>query len=429
MTPREEPPASEHREALVSGFPGSGPVTPAVVRVIDERPIGGASLEGSTSGGGTYADALDEGRLHYVLDVEGIRALISSNTPAILLIAEGTYDFGATATKLIACSEACDAANPLAKQNVGLSSCASGATQFEVDDTHEVLHVGSNKTVIGLGKGAILRNAELSLADASNVILRNLSLVDNNSNVVGQGNGIMLTPASHVWIDHCTFRNDGRWYVSITSDLDEAGKAVLKEAGYVTLTYNLFDGMVEGICRQRSQYVFGTRRNPALTFAYNWFYRSENRNPFLFGPETWAHIFNNYWSDVSYAGVAAACGAAAVLQGNAFAASYSALSINDNGVTDTPYCAANPWGKVYAPMNTGTDEDNRFDSTSTLALHDQPTDGTGMTKPSRRSGHVFTVTAPTKSGTSTEIYEVTLFADPATVASEVKAKAGAGKLF
>jgi pectate lyase len=187
--------------------------------------------------------------------------------------------------------------------------------------------------------------------------------------------------------------------------------------------------MVDGVCEQRAQSVIATSRNPALTLAYNWFNRSYNRNPFLYGPETWAHVFNNYCSDVDYAGLAVACNASVLMQGNAFESTNSALSINDNGSGTYSYCTANPWGKAYAPMNTGTDEDNLFDSSSTLTLHSQPTDGTGLTKPTRISGHRFTLTVPTDSGASTETYEVTLNADPTTVAAQVKATAGAGTLF
>lgn len=412
------------------GIAGTGPVTPAVAAAIDERPIGGASLNGGTTGGGTYADALNKGQLYYVDSVEGIRALISSDTPAILLIAEGKYDFGTTATKVAVCSQTCDATALIAAQTTVMSesSCTSGAP-FEVDDTEETLRFGNNKTLIGLGKGAILRNALVLLSNASNIILRNLAILDNNPSVFNLGGGIEMMPSDHVWVDHCTFRNIGRAYINISASIDGDTQAILKEAGYTTLTYNLFDGMVEGFCRQRSQFVLGTRRVPALTLAHNWFYRSENRNPLLAGPETWAHVFNNYWSDINYSGLAAACAGAALMQGNAFESATSALSINDNGADSVSYCAANPWGRVYAPMNTGTDEDNLFDSKSTLTLHGQPTDGTGITKPVRRSGHTFALTAPTKSGTTSEAYEVTLMADPASVAADVKTKAGVGTLF
>lgn len=405
----------------------AGPVTPAVAATIDERPIGGASLNGGTNGGGTYLDAYNGGQLFYADNEGAIRDLIGDPEPRVILIAEGSYDFGTTAARVVTCTQACSPTTPVAQMTT--NNCAADASTFETPDTEEYLRFGPNKTLIGLGKGATFNNAELSLSHVSNVILRNLTIQNVAPNIAGQGWGINLWPGDHVWVDHCTFRNIGRGYVNIRTSQEDPNNAELITTitGYVTLTHNIFDGKVDGICDQRAQTVVATNRNPALTFAYNWFNRSYNRNPFLMGPETWAHVFNNYWTDVNYAGLAAACSAVALLQGNTFESTNSAISINDNGV-DSTLCASSPWGRVYAPMNTGTDEDNVLDSSSTVTLHNQPTDGTGLMNPSRVSGHRFNLTVPTDPG-STETYEITLQADPMTIAEQVKATAGAGNLF
>ncbi len=406
---------------------GNGPVTPAVAAAIDERPIGGASLNGGTTGGGTYVESLAAGQLYYVDNVEGIHDLAESAGPKVILIAEGTYDFTLPGTELSGCFQACGTATPVAEQFTTTTVCAGDS----VKDTHDTLRMAPNKTLIGLGKGATFSNITVSLSvGTSNAIFRNLTIENVTPNVITKGVGLNIWSGDHVWVDHCTFRNIGKSYLNISSDIDSDTYAISQESGYITITNNYFDGKVDGICEQRSQFVVGTRRNPALTLAYNRFERSFNRNPFLFGPETWAHVFNNSWSDISYAGLAVACDASVIMQGNSFESTNSLLSINDNGAdaTDSPYCAAKPWGKAYAPMKTGTDEDNLYDDASTLTLHSQPTDGTGITKPSRVSGHRFRLTVPTDPG-ATETYEVTLNADPATVAAQVKAGAGAGNLF
>lgn len=407
---------------------GAGPVTPAVRLAIDERPIGGASLNGGTTGGGNYADAIANGQIHYVDSLQGVRDHISSDTPAILLIAEGTYAFATTPKQITVCDQACNPATPVTKQ--AIINC-DGVATYEVTDTHEFLRFGSNKTLIGLGKGATFTNAMISLSNVTNIILRNLTIQDVLGNVFGAGAGfgINLWPGDHIWVDHCTFRNIGSSYFNIKSTLDGETYQTLAESGYITITHNYFDGKTDGLCGQRARSVLSTNQVSALTSAYNWFYRSARYNTELFGPDSWAHVFNNLWSDVSQQGLASLCGATAISQGNAFESTTAALTSSNSGVGTYPFCTTESYGKLYAPMNVSTDENNLLDSASTLSLASQPTDGSNLTKPVRRSGHVFAVTAPTKSGTSTETYEVALIADPATVAAQVKAAAGAGKLF
>lgn len=77
--------------------------------------------------------------------------------------------------------------------------------------------VGANKTIIGLGTDATLIG-DLSLLGVSNVIIRNLYFT-NPSNL-GEGDGVTLRRADHVWIDHCTFTDcaDGELDIVAASD-------------------------------------------------------------------------------------------------------------------------------------------------------------------------------------------------------------------
>jgi pectate lyase len=411
------------------GISGAGPVTPAVATAIDERPIGGASLNGGTTGGGTYAESLALGRLHYVDSVDELRALIRSEDPAVLLIAEGTYTFATTPKAVSVCDQACEPATPLAQQIAIAAYCNNGETRYEISDTHEFLRFGSHKTLIGLGKGAVFQNAMISLSNVSNIIIRNLTIENVGSNVNGLGYGINLWPGDHVWVDRTTFRNIGKGYFNIMSSLDGTTGQTIVETGYITITRCHFDGKVDGVCTQRSPSTLGTNQNPAVTLAYNWFHGSSRYNAFLFGPSTWGHAFNNLWTNIDRQGLGVACGSTGLLQGNVFESTTSAIFNSDSGAGSYPFCAAGNFGKLYAPMSTGTDEDNVVDGNSTLALGGQPTDGTGLVKPIRRTSHTFSLTTPTKGGTSTETYEATLIADPSTVAARVKAEAGAGTLF
>ncbi|MGC4089640.1 MAG: hypothetical protein QM756_17480 [Polyangiaceae bacterium] len=416
-----------------AGLAGAGAAAGAdarVVAVVDERPIGGASLHGGTTGGGTYAAASSAGRLLVVDTVDALRAAVSGDEPTVVLLSEGSYAFSATATDVSVCTQACTPSTPLASQTVPAGSCDDGATLFSVKDTHETLRIGKNKTLIGLGKGATLSNVSLSLSGSSNIILRNLFVVDLLQDVKGTGDAVLVWPGDHIWIDHCTFRNIGRAYLNIVSSYtDDGSQTVTAESGYMTLTHNEFDGKVDGACGQRSSFVVGTSRNPGLTFAHNWFHGARARTSYLFGPGSWAHFFNNYYSDIDGSGASVACGASALLQGNVFESSIGALYNGDEGAPTWKFCATGKYGQQYAPMGGTSDQDNLVDAASSLNLHGQPTDGAALVRPIALGSHRYTISAPASLTASAATYEVTLAAATNTVAADVKASAGAGRLF
>ncbi|MEU5026842.1 pectate lyase family protein [Streptomyces milbemycinicus] len=95
---------------------------------------------------------------------------------------------------------------------------ASAARQAERVE----LAVGSNTTLVGVGRDAVLKGASLQVKDASNVIVRNLELRDAydcfpvwQPNTGGLGDwktaydNIWLRGANHVWVDHVTISDKG----------------------------------------------------------------------------------------------------------------------------------------------------------------------------------------------------------------------------
>jgi pectate lyase len=427
LTPAEQGSAGTGSTASAGG----SKLQPATIRIIDERPIGGASLSGGTSGGGTHAEAVARGALYVVEDLPALRQRVGGDAPAVILIAEGSYTSTAALPRAVrVCNRPCAAGSPLASERIIEAYCTSGQPIFDAHTNFETLRIGSNKTIIGLGRGAALRNVELDLSGSTNIILRNLSIQDIAPDISGKGDGINIWPADHLWIDHCTLRNIGHAYITIHSSWDEENNQSLSvEASHITLTHNHFDGHVAGVCSQRSGYVLGTSRNPALTVAYNWFSGGSARNGYLFGPGTWAHVFNNYWSDIDHAALSVACGAVGVAQGNVFENTISAFNNADDGVSTWKFCSIGLFGKLYAPLAARSDEQNLLDARSTLSLHDQPTDGAGIALPARLAGHRFELLVPGTFGRASQSYEFSLEPDPATVATLVRANAGVGRLF
>jgi pectate lyase len=414
-----------------SGNGGGSPVDLSKdwVAKINERPIGGASLEGGTQGGGLYESALRLGQVFVARSVEDIRDKVSGDSPAILLIEEGDYTFSGATTTLKVCERACPSAVPLAKETTVNKYCTNGEAVFDVDVDYEILRIGKNKTIVGLGNGAIFHNAEVDVSGSSNVILRNIAITDVSPTVIGSGEGLLLWPSDHIWVDHCTFRNIGRAFVNVVSSWDEENEqALVVESGFITFTNNHFDGWVDGGCGRRSTFVFSTSRNPGLTLANNFFERSNNRNGYFFGPGTWAHVFNNYWRDIDHSGLGVACGGVVLAQGNVFESTADGLYNNDDGVPTWKFCASGLFGKLYAPLTSSDDEVNLLLSGSTMSLHGKPVDGAGLMLPERILDHEFNVLVPVRDKTPAS-YHVTLLETPIMVTDTVGVKAGIGHLF
>ena len=173
----------------------------AISAIVDEQPIGSASLLGGTTGGGTLATAQNSGHLVIVNSASEFLNSVSGDTPTVIPISEGTYDFTLSPGRVgQACTVACDPNTPVATETVAAASCATTATLFDVNSTYDIARVGNNKTIIGLGAGATLKNVELDLSESSNVILRNLSLRDINPGIFHDGEAVRMWPADHVWI-------------------------------------------------------------------------------------------------------------------------------------------------------------------------------------------------------------------------------------
>jgi pectate lyase len=193
---------------------------------------GWAAAAGGTTGGA----AADDAHVFTVTDRAGlVRALDGgSATPKIIRIA-GTIDAntdddgdrldcadyaadGYTKRAYLAAYDprtwgAARPSGPL--EDARKASAARQAERIE-------LAVGSHTTLVGLGDDAVLKGASLRIADADNVIVRNLELRDAydcfpvwQPNTGGLGDwkaaydNIWLRGASHVWIDHVTISDKG----------------------------------------------------------------------------------------------------------------------------------------------------------------------------------------------------------------------------
>ena len=181
--------------------------------------------------------------------------------------------------------------------------------------------MGSNTSIVGLGAGSGISGASLILDNAQNIVIRNLTIEDVNPALVEAGDGISLANGSHVWLDHLRFRK--------ISD----GHVDMKNSQNITLSWNHFDGFNPAVCGSQHHYT-NLVQQTQVTFHHNFWDKVSGRNPKLIDYRTRAHIFNNYWRNVTYFAVSADEGAQGKLEANYFENSAKPHWNNGSGYLD-----------------------------------------------------------------------------------------------
>jgi pectate lyase len=281
---------------------------------------GWAAAEGGTTGGA----AADDAHVYTVTDRAGlVRALDNgSDTPKIIKIA-GTIDANTDddgdhldcadyATDGYALEKYLAAYDPRTWGSAKPSGPQEEARQASAAKQAErvVLRVGPNTTIVGLGKGAVLKGASLQVRDADNVILRNLDLRDAydcfpvwQPNTGGLGDwktaydNVWLAGATHVWVDHVTASDKGhpdaaeptyfaRNYLRHDGLLDITGGSDL-----VTVSWSRFADHDKAMLIGNSDTATGDRGRLRVTLHHNTFESVVQRAPRVrFGQ---VHLYNN----------------------------------------------------------------------------------------------------------------------------------------
>ena len=171
------------------------------------------------------------------------------------------------------------------------------------------LNLTSDKTLIGLGTGSGIKGGTVSIADASNIALRNLTIQDaydpfphyesgDGFNAQHDAIGIQGT-CSNIWIDHCTLKDTlYAGTVSISDDKSEKwqtydGLCDMKgDVKNITVSNCKFmehdKTMLVG-----SSDTDGSNKTRTLTLSGNYFYNCGQRLPMARNVK--AHIYNNYY--------------------------------------------------------------------------------------------------------------------------------------
>ena len=169
----------------------------------------------------------------------------------------------------------------------------------------DVISITSDKTLLGIGT-AHLRGIELSINQARNIIIRNITI----SHVTPQ-DAIEINGASkNILIDHCEFYSDR----DHGTDYYDGLLDIKNESSFITVSWSSFHDHYK-VCLISSGDEQVADTVTRVTFHHNYFYNCESRLPSIrFGR---AHIFNNYYRD-SHTAINARMGACVRVERNYF---------------------------------------------------------------------------------------------------------------
>jgi pectate lyase len=155
-----------------------------------------------------------------------------------------------------------------------------------------VISVKSNKTLIGVGDTAHLRGIELSINQARNVIIRNVT-VSHVQDTLDTNDAIEINGSSkNIVIDHCELYSDR----DHDKDYYDGLLDIKNQSTFLTVSNCSFHDHYKAVLISSgdTQYADSVIR---ITFHHNYFFNCGSRLPLIrFGK---AHIFNNYYKDCS----------------------------------------------------------------------------------------------------------------------------------
>lgn len=150
------------------------------------------------------------------------------------------------------------------------------------------IRLKSNKTIVGVGSGSGFTGGGLDLTDASNVILRNLTIVKASGGV--ERDAITILRSRHVWVDHCDLSSElvGGKYDGLV-DITHA-------SDWITVSWTaLHDHRDSSLIGHSEDNAAEDTGHLTVTFHHNLFARLRSGPRVRFGS---LHVFNNQFQDI-----------------------------------------------------------------------------------------------------------------------------------
>ena len=171
------------------------------------------------------------------------------------------------------------------------------------------LSVKSNTILIGLNENSGFSGGCLSVSGVSNVILRNLKIVDaydpfphheKNDGYNAQHDAVSIENSKNIWVDHCTFADTKSLdHVLTGGKTDEKWQTydglcdITKSSDNVTVSYCKFMNHSKTMLIGSSDSEQISAKNRKVTLHHNYFYNCASRLPMV--RLSWIHSYNNYF--------------------------------------------------------------------------------------------------------------------------------------
>ncbi len=292
-------------------------------------PVGFAE---GTTGGGARAPVV-------VSTWEELELAVNTDAPTVVLLQEGNYDFRLTGAGVVdqeVCPTECPDDPSMERYQVLLGTDTCPNPLITVQRNDRILSLGSNKTIVGLGRGASVRGVTFDFQGSENLIVRNVALYDINPHILEAGDAFSLQEPQRVWIDHGTVK----WVSDGFTDMREG-------TSNVTLSYMHYDGEDDAVCGGRHAWT-SSITDTTVTIHHSRYDHARTRAPLVVGASSRAHLFNNVFSNTSGWTVGASCLAQMLLEGNTFenvdAATYRS---GCDGVAELGLIQTSPGSNLY----------------------------------------------------------------------------------
>ncbi|KAL2142889.1 hypothetical protein VTI28DRAFT_657 [Corynascus sepedonium] len=168
--------------------------------------------------------------------------------------------------------------------------------------------IGSNKSVIGVGKTAHFTGSGLDVVDSTNVIIRNVKISFINDN-----DCITIRNSTRVWVDHNEFTSD----ISKGPDAYDGQVDIIRGSDWITVSWNYFhDHWKSSLVGNDATFRDIDSGHLHITYHHNYWRNEGTRGPAgRFGHQ---HVYNNLYVDFLYQAIHSRSDNQVLVEGNVF---------------------------------------------------------------------------------------------------------------
>ncbi|KAL2166190.1 hypothetical protein VTG60DRAFT_3150 [Thermothelomyces hinnuleus] len=168
--------------------------------------------------------------------------------------------------------------------------------------------IGSNKSVIGVGRTAHITGSGLDVFNSTNVIIRNLKI-----SFIEDNDCITIRNSTRVWVDHNEFASD----ITKGPDAYDGQVDIIRGSDWITVSWNYFhDHWKSSLVGNDATFRDIDFGHLHVTYHHNYWSNEGTRGPAgRFGHQ---HVYNNLYVDFLYQAIHSRSDNQVLVEGNVF---------------------------------------------------------------------------------------------------------------